>query len=229
MKKLLIASALVTIFGSSSVFAQAKNFEGFNVQASTGYQHNKIGMSTVNIKDFGSPATSQSAQDTKKGNMALNLGLGYTFAISEKFTLGGIVEWNPLNMKTGSGSMLKSDGTIDTGTDYNGRLKNQFSIAIVPGYAFSESTLGYVKLGWTRAKARVAFNKNPTVFEANTNGLLIGLGAKHLLTKNIYGFAEANYARYSSKGASGSDQFGTADTNLKPTSYNFLVGLGARF
>lgn len=232
MKNLVIASAFAALFASPAVFAQAKNFEGFNLQLSTGYQHNKIGFSdkTFTINGSQVPGVSVNAQDTKKGRMPLNLGLGYTYAVNDKFTLGGLVEWNPLKMKAGSGrGDISLNGVPFGDFDYEGKLENQFSISIVPGYAFSDQTLGYVKLGWTSVKASLNEKDGNLRLSKRANGVLIGAGAKHLFTKNVYGFAEANYHYYGSVKTSYSEDNARLSAKLKPSSYSILVGVGAQF
>jgi outer membrane immunogenic protein len=228
MRKLVLISALAAAFITPSVFAQAKNFEGFNIQASTGYQHNDIDVSNVTVNGLSIPGGG--AQDTHKGRMALNLGAGYTFAINDRFTLGALVEWNPLKMKTGSGS-LTVNGSSVAGTEYSGKLENQVSISIVPGYAFNDRTLGYLKLGWIHAKAKLEPNAaNSPNFSESVDGFLMGVGAKHLFNKNVYGFAEATYASYGSVNSSRDIGGGViVGGKMKPSSYSFLVGIGAQF
>ncbi|RII84562.1 outer membrane protein [Neopusillimonas maritima] len=221
MKNLLRITALLGIFVSPAVFAQAQNFEGFNAQISTGYQHNSIDLSGVIEPGF-------AAQNLSDGKMPLNFGVGYTHAMNERFTLGAMLEYNPLKMDTGSGN-ITFNGTALPGAGYNGTLKNQVSISIIPGYAFNDTTMGYLKLGWIQAKATIHPEGDPSISET-ANGVLLGIGGRHLFNKNVYGFAEATYASYGSVTAGANDSTDPDDTfKMKPSSYSFLVGVGARF
>lgn len=188
MKKLLIASALSAAFASPAVFAQAQNFAGFGLQLSTGYQNNEIGSSNISFNGQATVPEGQQLgfQKSSKGEMPLNIGASYTFALTDRFTLGALVEYNPLSMKTGSTS-LTFDGapSSDPLDQLTGKLENQVSLSIVPGYAFTDATMGYARVGWINATAKVTPNDGGAGFSKNTNGVLLGIGAKHLFTKNI--------------------------------------------
>lgn len=146
--------------------------------------------------------------------------------------LGALVEFNPLSMDTGT-SYVTEDGVQSTAADDQAqdKLKNQFSISLVPGYAFTETTMGYARVGWINATAET--QTTTETYSTSVNGVLLGLGAKHLFTDNIFGFAEATYANYSSANATAvGDVMGTSRTigvDLTPSSYSFLVGVGVRF
>ena len=233
MKKLIIASALSAAFVSPAVLAQAQNFEGFGLQLSTGYQHNEMKASEPTFNGSTLEDTTLGFPTTSKGEMALNIGASYTHAFTNRFTLGAMVEYNPLSMKTGS-SYLTENGVSSTSPDdrFEGKLKNQFSLSLVPGYAFNESTMGYARVGWINATAELS--SDAETFSTSVNGVLLGLGARHLFTDNIYGFAEATYADYGGSNASVRSELDNgviADiaTDLTPSSYSFLVGVGVRF
>jgi opacity protein-like surface antigen len=91
------------------------------------------------------------------------------------------------------------------------------------------------QIGWVTATAKLTPNDNSgDNLNTNVNGYLLGLGVKHLFTKNVYGFAEANYIGYSAGSATAADSFPDGQvTSLgytnTPTSYNFLVGVGYKF
>jgi hypothetical protein len=230
MKKLIIASALSAAFVSPAVFAQAKNFEGFGLQLSTGYQNNEVKGSNLTFDGVPLNLFGVGVSNSSKGEMPLNIGVSYTFALTERFTLGALVEYNPLSMNTGTGS-LTFDGIASANPDdsIKGKLQNQVSISLVPGYAFTDSTMGYARVGWINATAKASPVDGSASFSKNTNGAIFGLGAKHMFTKNIYGFAEATYATYGGSNSSVTNEDGTFGLKLTPTSYSFLVGVGIRF
>lgn len=233
MKKLLIASALTAAFASPAVFAQAQNFTGFGLQLSTGYQNNEVKGSNLTVNGQTNFEEGQlGSQNSSNGEMPLNLGVSYTFALTDRFTLGALVEYNPLSMKAGGG-YLTLDGvpqTDDIENKIEGKLENQVSVSIVPGYVFTDSTMGYARLGWINATAKATPADGSAGFSKNTNGVLLGIGARHLFTKNVYGFAEATYANYSGADASLTSDDGNAlKTKLTPESYSFLIGVGVRF
>lgn len=229
MKKLIIAGALSAAFASPAVFAQAQNFEGFGLRLSTGYQHNEVKASDLTFDGAPAQDVNFGFNNGSKGEMALNLGASYTFALTNRFTLGALVEYNPLTMDTGT-SYLTEDG-VQQAEQFQDKLKNQFSISLVPGYAFTETTMGYARVGWINATAESKIDSDS--LSTGVNGVLLGLGAKHLFTDNIFGFAEATYANYSSANATFTGVEGgtpiTYGVDLTPSSYSFLVGVGVRF
>jgi opacity protein-like surface antigen len=230
MKKILLASVLSAAFVSPAVFAQAKNFEGFGIQLSTGYQNNEIKTTDLALEGLQLSNFGVSVPNSSKGEMPLNIGLGYTYALTERFTLGALVEYNPIAMNSGSGSLKFGGVTSQDPLDkFNSKLENQVSISLVPGYAFTDATMGYAKVGWINATAK--FSPPDGTVSSNVNGLLLGLGAKHLFTKNIYGFAEATYATYGGSNSSYTSNANGAkiSASLTPTSYSFLVGVGYKF
>lgn len=241
MNKIFLASALSAAFVSPTAFAQAKNFEGFGIQLSTGYQNNASKYSNVKIdgsrtntdSDLG-PTGLAGFSNSSSGSAPLNIGLSMTTALSNNFTLGLLAEYNPISMNEGSSNLTLAGQNI-ADTAFKSKLENQVSISLVPGYAFTNETMGYAKIGWVTATAKMTPNDNSgDNLNTNVNGYLLGLGVKHLFTKNIYGFAEANYIGYSAGSATAADAFPDGQvTSLgytnTPTSYNFLVGVGYKF
>lgn len=230
MKKTLMVSILSAAFVSPAAFAQAKNFEGFGIQLSTGYQNNEVKATNLSFNGVSLGQFGTGINNSSKGEMPLNIGLGYTLALSERFTLGALVEYNPLSMNTGT-AYLTFNGvkSSDPSDAVKGKLQNQVSISLVPGYSFTDSTMGYARVGWINATAKAEAGDG-TSFSKNANGVIFGLGAKHLFTKNIFGYAEATYASYGGSNTSSTTPDGnTIGVKLTPSSYSFLVGVGARF
>lgn len=233
MNKFLLISALAATLASPAVFAQAKNFEGIGLQISTGYQNNEIKTSNSNINGYSviNGTDVIGAQNVSKGGMPLNLGLGYNLALTDRFMLGAMVEYNPLSMDLGSGSITFNGNPVTDG-GYKGKLQNQVSLSLLPGYAFTDSAMGYLKLGWINATAKLEPSDGSSSLSKNANGFLVGLGGRYLFTKNVYGFAEANYATYAGVNANtslGNNSSDTIGAKMTPSSYSFLLGVGARF
>jgi opacity protein-like surface antigen len=174
MKKILLASVFSAAFVSPAVFAQAKNFEGFGIQLSTGYQNNELKTSDLAIGGISVPANIISAPNVSSGEVPLNIGVGYTFALTERFTLGALVEYNPISMNSGSGSIKLGGVTSSDPIDqFTAKLENQVSLSLVPGYAFTDTTMGYAKVGWINSTSKFSFTD--TKFSSNVNGVLLGL------------------------------------------------------
>jgi opacity protein-like surface antigen len=233
MKKILLASVLSAAFVSPAVFAQAKNFEGFGIQLSTGYQNNTFDYSDVKVNGSrtNSDGDLRDIQNSSASGMPLNLGVGYTATLNNNFTLGLLVEYNPLSMDAGTGSQTFNGISYADSGKSTGKLENQVSVSLVPGYAFTNETMGYAKVGWVNASMKTNFNiAGLTSSSANSNGYLLGLGVKQLFTKNIYGFAEGNYVGFQNVTSTFKDGNGNSLTSkIAPSSYSFLVGIGYKF
>ena len=196
-QKLAIAAAL----GAASTMAIAGGFDVPFVQLGIGGSatYNKI--SDAQTEEGGSLNGTQSggsfnglvaagySQDFGAFNSSLK---GFNLAANIFYVIG--------NQKAGSNSTNWA-GTDDNGTAMNKslngnyKLQNTWGISVEPGWNFTESTLGYVKLAWvnSQAKSNVDYTDSNSVGVVDTvngskniNGFGYGLGVKHLVTKNIY-------------------------------------------
>ena len=227
MKKLIIASALSAAFVSPAVFAQATGFTGFYGQVGLGM--NSSG-SNVNIASPAQPEGDEALFLSGKlgqQNVAGNVALGYNLGLSNGFNIGANVFYNIAG--DAAGSLNVGDG-VD-GLTANNRLKNIWGISVEPGYSFSDSSLGFVKLGWAMAdnswRISGGDGGTETIGFGNSSGFLYGVGYKHLINKNVYVGVEVYQVAFSSK----SKSFDGGNTTLssKPTyTYGGIV-LGARF
>lgn len=220
--RLLVASLLV-IF-SSSVFAEesAKNFEGFDLHAGLGSQRSEYQNEDV----ISGGVSGYSTNETKSTGFAANLGVGYTKAISDKFTLGGVLEYNPKNTTSGHFD-YRLNGVVTARNDGHTKFKDQYSLAAVLGYCFDSTTLGYAKLGYAAYKLDLIHTNGDPTDSYNIHGLLYGLGAKKLLNEHVYTYVEFNYLDYSDKHWS-SDVY-NAKGNRTSSAYNGLIGIGYSF
>lgn len=198
MKKIIAVSALVasSVF-SASVFAQAKNFEGFSVGVSGSFVGN-----TTELTSSGVPINVGDSNFIPTGE------IGYTHAITDKFTLG----------ISGTYDFIESNaGKITSSLQI--KAKNHYSINLKPGYAVSNETLVYALVGYNSVEGSITNVSGSTTF----NGIGYGFGAQVMLTKNIYGKLEIQQVQYDSKGT-----FGGA-LNVKPISNIGTIGFGYKF
>ncbi len=200
MKKLVLLSTIAAMGFASQAFAQARNFEGFDLQISTGYQQFSLNPKDVTIENINRGINTK---DTSKSGVPLILGAGYTAALGDAFTLGAALDYYPIT--------------------------SQLALSVVPGYAFTEQTQGYIKLGWAYAATTLEPFDGAAKINTYLNGPMIGLGAKMLFTDNFYGFMEANYISYSSATFNTSIQNVTVSGKTNNEAYSFLVGVGYKF
>jgi hypothetical protein len=220
---------------STTSIAQSA-FEGFYGQIGVGYESAKATSSNAQQVFADNPSTVYPLTGTVStiNTFTQNIGFGYTAKLTDKFLLGIGADYNPFD----SNSAPYRSYNPDLGTTNNSYKKaNTYNIFLIPSYAFSSESLGYVKAGYSATQLKVTYGPDSVapgkVDKYNLNGYVLGADYKQFFMKNIYGFAEANYMSYSSINATSVAPSGnTTTTNtakLGLSSYNFLVGIGYKF
>lgn len=201
------------------VFSQSANFEGFSVQAGSGYESVTHKYSSVL---FGGANVGLSANQPNPKGVPVFVGLGYTAAVNEKFTLGGLVEYNFRKSSSdrvliyANGAQLGSGNFVATG--------KQIQLSLVPAYAIDKTTLAYGKLSYLRVSSEDGSgNDNPTL-----KGYGVGAGVRHFYNANIYAYGEASYMKFNASSIASVGIPGVT-YNLDGNGYNLLVGVGYKF
>ncbi len=228
--------AAITIAGltiSGAAMAQSA-FEGFYGQVSTGFEHNVVENATATGQDFGGVANVSNTVSPSVNSAPLVLGLGYTFLVKDKFTLGLGVDYSALTQTTNTvGFYYPGTGSTNV-YNYNFTVSNRFSLFVTPGYAIDRDKLAYVKLGYTNQRIKYS-QTNCCSAPSNTdnvNGYVLGLGYKQTITQGLYAFAEANYYAYEKSSLSSTytdGPGGTVSASPSSSAYNLLVGVGYKF
>jgi Outer membrane protein beta-barrel domain len=219
-----LAAAVVCLSVSSQAFADgdAKSFEGLNIQAGIGAQRSEYQNTDMIVNGVAGYSTN----DTKSTEFSASLGLGYQKAISDKFLLGGIAEYNPKDSTSGHFD-YRLNGVVTAPNDGHSKFRNQYNLAVVLGYAIDPTTLAYAKLGYAGYNLDLIHTNGDPTDSYTIHGISYGLGAKKLINEHIYGYAEFNYIDYSDKHWS-SVVYG-ATGNRTSSTYNGLVGIGYKF
>ena len=118
-----------------------------------------------------------------------------------------------LNYDFNSSTVIPSSETGDT--DY--KLKNHYSVNIEPGYAFSDKTLGYLKLAYHNANA---YYTTESVDQSIT-GTGYGFGAKYFLSENLYLNFEFQTIKYNS--------FTVSTYDIEHKTQLTTIGVGYKF
>jgi outer membrane immunogenic protein len=233
MKKLLVAAAVTGLVGTAN--AQSA-FEGFYGQIATGYENNSIQSSqttftttpNINAAPYNNPSISF-------GNVPLIAGLGYTFSISNQFTLGIGADYSFITSKSGNTTSTPTAAGDDPATGYT-KVSNRMNVYLTPGLVIDKNSLAYLKVGYSGQKVEnFDTATNASLGSANVSGFILGLGYKQVISGGFYGFGEANYMSYGKKTISDSGACNslcssyTASTPTSSSAYNFLVGVGYRF
>ena len=194
MKKIAIAAAI----GAASTLAMAGGFDGPFVQLG-------IGGSSTSTKFSGTNGSFDGT--SSQGNFNGLVAAGWSQSIgSQGFNLAANVFYVIGNQnaysKNNSESGTENWGTYQSNSNLNNKLKNTFGISVEPGWNFTDSTLGYVKLAWLNSRQTTSYsstgsctNNDGSVcngwndsesFNKTLNGFGYGLGVKQMVTKNIF-------------------------------------------
>lgn len=192
MKKALLLAALVAA-AAPQAFAQAKNFEGFSLGGSI--------TSTRSTTDL-TPGGSDSG--TTAG---LDLQLQYSMALGQNFVLG---------LGATMGTVKNKAGTIGA-SEFT--TKDRYSLDIVPGFAMSDSTLLYGKVGVLSATGVATTAGTDTT--ASVSGLGYGVGVRGMIDKHMFFQLAYDMNRYNEKDVTGG--------KYKPTENVFSIGMGYKF
>lgn len=215
MKKLLVAVAAAGLVGTAN--AQSA-FEGFFGQIGIGYESTNPKISN------GTLTTGGDSYNISNSNNSSGLGgtvsLGSYFSVTNSFLLGIGAEYSPIATSNANWTL-----NVPSASEVNAnkfKKKNSYNIFISPALAIDKNKLAYAKVGYTGMSSQTT-DQEGVKDTYNFSGYSLGLGYKQIIDGGLYGFAEANYASYGSKTL--------IDTtgNLKPTTMNFLVGVGYRF
>ena len=194
MKKLLIAASLAGL--SSSVFAGSA-FDGPYLQLGAGISN------TTN--DYNISYEGFSILNPKLANNAFmgQVLAGYSKGFGSKFNVAGNIYYDLGNEDAGSTSILEWSVTLQT------KLKNVWGVTFEPGYYFTDTTLGYVKIGYQRGdiSAHGAILGGDLgyadVSSGSVGALTLGVGMKQLITSNIYLGLEISNTQYGSENLQG--------------------------
>lgn len=230
MKNIVFACCSLVL--ASSSFAQSA-FEGMYGQISTGYEKNTASSAQLTGTDNGGVPNLSNSTNPSSGAAPLVVGLGYTFLVKDKYTLGLGVDYSALSQDT-SVAGFYYPGISSNVYDYKYSISNRINLFIAPGFAIDKDKLVYVKLGYSTQSVQYSQTNCCSTPSNKTqlSGYGLGLGYKQMIANGFYGFTEANYYSYSSAGmasAYSDGPGGTVSSSPKFNAYNFLLGLGYRF
>jgi outer membrane immunogenic protein len=230
--KIKILVGFASFILACSAFAQSQ-FLGAYGQISTGYENNTVSSAQLTGTDYGGTPNVSNSLTTTSGSAPLVLGLGYTFAVENTFTLGFGVDYSALTQDT------SADGFFYTGVssntyDYKFSISNRFNLFIAPGYAIDHDKSVYARLGYSNQEVQYSQTNccSSPSNKPQVSGYVVGLGYKQFITKGLYGFAEASYYAYDSPNLSSTytdGPGGTLSSSPNFDAYSFLLGLGYRF
>ncbi len=224
MKKFALAVAVAATIAAPQAFAQTGQFTGFSAQGAVSVVNNHMGGSPV-LTLTGNIDNAEAINSSSSTKVMVNLGMAYTFGMSDKWVMGVALDGNPFKSDIGTGTGAEADVVS--------KMDNSYSLTIQPGYALDSESLVYGKFGYSEAKVKNSYGgalgQSGALGSLNSNtykGYVAGVGYKRFIDKNLYFFGEANYTRYGKERIIALSIF-YADRNLS----NFAVmgGVGYKF
>ena len=202
--------AVSALFASSLASAQHKeahtstpttsSFTGFSVFTATGLQTGSVHLDNVRIRNTSYNVQAPNYHST--GTPWL-IGLNYAYVFKNNVSLGAQLEYFPVS--------------------------KQVALSLTPGFQFNEKMQGYLKLGWVHAPSTVDQGPGRKAYDVDLNGLVAGLGAKYLFTKNLYGFLEINVVQFQKLNFTSWQGTIPIEGSATTRAQNILLGVGYRF
>ncbi len=191
MKKLLLVAALSV--ATTSVFAQAKNFEG----PSAALTVSTVGANT-NYKS--SDADGSFGFDAGKTTLVSGVDFSYATAIDSNWLIGVGITYDLNKTKSGTFTFDDTPSGGDSGS-LSLTTKNHYSLYVQPTYAVNNSTALFAKLGYHKLKGVIdgVSNGDAASVSSNFNGIGYGVGVKTFINKNLFVQAEAQLVDYKKK------------------------------
>jgi hypothetical protein len=212
---------LFSCFVATNASAQAKNFEGFDLNLISGFVSLKSSTSAENLPSI------SIQRDSPQSNPFL-LSAGYTAAISESYTVGASVNFD-LTKSPASNVNVYSNGTLLPKFGSSQGFKNREGLAIKLGYALDPNALAYSKFGYSWASTYgtnndgSAFNGDNIKFTSYAVGLRVSLDTK------LFTLGELNYNQILLNQTKKTIGLNQAIIDSKSDGYSILIGLGYLF
>lgn len=168
--------------------------DGFYVGAQAGYQMANLG---ENI-DIASGAVTTNPNVAVNGGLA-GLFLGYGMTWNNFYYLGGEIFGNYANSSQGWDADLEGTAGI---YNSNAEMNSSYGIAVLPGLRLTDSTLTFIRLGYTWANFK--YNESASIFGGGSSasnsstegGFAYGIGMETLITGNWSLRGEYTYTNY---------------------------------
>jgi hypothetical protein len=180
--------------------AQTKGLTGFSIYTATGHQTATVKVNDLRVKNTSIRLPSQHFSTSTTFWLT---GLNYTHVFDNQWALGGQVEYYPIS--------------------------RQVAVSVSPGYAFNDSVLGYLKLGWAYVPTTVDQGPGRQSHKTNLNAAFAGFGVKAMLYRGLFGYAELTYAQVERLNFNSWVGAIPVSGHTDTSAINAVIGLGYRF
>ena len=226
---LVLAMAGVFATSANAQSAKTNPWEGFYAEAAVGWGQFNPTINNASIKSTAAggatlPVTTQQDNLSTGTN---KIGLGYTYGINDRYTLGIAASYSIGASSPASGSFWTAS-TVNSPTWFKYQIKDVWSVTVNPGYVIDKDKLAYAKVGMTGNT--MGINGGTANYQTyNFTGYVLGLGYKQMVTQSVYFLGEVNYAGISSKTATIQTSGGPITGNVGGSGVDVLVGVGYKF
>lgn len=222
---LVLAMAGVFATSANAQSSKTNPWEGFYAEAAVGYEAFSPTISSATLKYVGNGNNYPVSTSQNNLNTGANkIGLGYTFGLTDKYTLGVVASYAIGASSAGNGTFT----TLGQTKWFNYQLKNIWSVTLNPGYVIDKDKLAYARVGVTGVT--MGINGQTANYQTqNLSGYVVGLGYKQMVTQSLYALGEVNYAGLNSKTASIATSSGPLTGNVGGSGMSVMVGVGYRF
>ena len=236
MKTVKISALVLAMAGvfATSANAQTSNtnpWEGFYAEAAVGLgQFNPtINNASIQSTRFGGKTLPVTTQQDNLSTGTNKIGLGYTYGINDRYTLGIAASYSLGASSPANGSFYATSPLGKTPSVwFKYQIKDVWSVTVNPGYVIDKDKLAYAKVGMTGNT--MGINGGTANYQTyNFTGYVLGLGYKQMVTQSVYFLGEVNYAGISSKTAIIQTSGGPITGNVGGSGVDVLVGVGYKF
>ena len=229
-----LGSALISLMAMGIAVPAAHaadDFDGAYVGLSTGVVQNQVDF-TWSGRYSDNSAWADVVEGMSRHGGAGRLSAGYGFHTSGRIHLGvsGFADFGQREM--GQYGYGESGPPVYV-YSMEAKLKDLRGLALEPGWALSESTMAYLRLGVTYGKVEFAssyLDDGETGLETvtkNVRGTALGWGIKHMVSPRLFVGVEVNYTRFGTETVLLDN--GAEQVDFKPRQTQGLVTLGYRF
>lgn len=185
-KTFLLAAASIAVL-STPAYAQSDedNFTGFRLEGVGGYDVTKAGSSVDN-------------EANENDDESID-GLVYGAAAGYDFNAGGVVLGVEAELTDSTAKVEVDDGDFEGFGLGRVEAGRDLYVGARVGATIGESTLAYVKGGYTNARYNISSSFDGDEFRSSidTDGYRVGAGIEQMIGENAYAKLEYRYSNYS--------------------------------
>jgi outer membrane immunogenic protein len=231
MKYVMIATAVA---GLLAVPAHAQDLAGFRLEGRLGWEQVRTNASLPNPdEDQDEDGDELLVASDEASDPSFGIELGYDLRVGSSFVLGGYAGAELSNTET-CAELIEDDLACT-------ELERTFTVGLRAGLPVAETSLIYLKGGYSNGKFATSYNADLTndddddavaseEFSGSVDGFHLGGGVELGLTESLYAKLEYVYTDYGSRGHPLEDM-GEDEPGLKLSSdrHQVVAGIGLRF